>query len=85
MQYLDRNGSAVSAIGIGCMRIVVTRLHADCRDKASCGLPWQGFMRIIWTACSFTGRIRAGARAVDVGLTRAEWYALYKATGNTLP
>ena len=37
MQYLDRNGSAVSAIGIGCMRIVVTRLHADCRDKASCG------------------------------------------------
>lgn len=30
-------------------------------------------------------RIRSGAKAADITLTREEWYALYKAAGNQLP
>lgn len=30
-------------------------------------------------------RIRSGAKAADIVLTREEWYALYKAAGNQLP
>jgi predicted oxidoreductase len=30
-------------------------------------------------------RIRSGAKAADITLTREEWYTLYKAAGNQLP
>jgi predicted oxidoreductase len=31
------------------------------------------------------GRLRDCIAAVDIVLTREEWYGLYKAAGNTLP
>lgn len=30
-------------------------------------------------------RVKSAARAADIELTRSEWYALYRAAGNTLP
>ena len=30
-------------------------------------------------------RVKSAAKAAEVGLTRSEWYALYKAAGNSLP
>ena len=31
------------------------------------------------------GRVRSAAKAAEIELTKAEWYRLYKAAGNTLP
>lgn len=41
-------------------------------------------MQVILGSCNTT-RIKEIAKASDVSLTREEWYAIYKAAGNTLP
>ena len=55
-----------------------------------------GYMRIAWLlryparmqvvlGTTNPARVKSAAKAAEVGLTRSEWYALYKAAGNALP
>lgn len=36
-------------------------------------------------SCIGIGCMRSAAKAAEIELTKAEWYRLYKAAGNTLP
>lgn len=65
-------------------------LELGTNERVSCiGI---GCMRIAWLL-RYPARMQvvlgttnpARVKAAEVGLTRSEWYALYKAAGNSLP
>ena len=72
MKYLDLGkNEKVSCIGIGCMRIAWL-------------LRYPARMQVVLGTTN-PARVKSAAKAAEVGLTRSEWYALYKAAGNSLP
>ena len=71
-KYLELGtNERVSCIGIGCMRIAGL-LRCPARMQVVLGT-------------TNPARVKSAAKAAEVGLTRSEWYALYKAAGNALP
>ena len=72
MKYLELGtNERVSCIGIGCMRIAWL-------------LRYPARMQVVLGTTN-PARMKSAAKAAEVGLTRSEWYALYKAAGNSLP
>ena len=72
MKYLELGtNERVSCIGIGCMRIAGM-------------LRYPARMQVVLGTTN-PARVKSAAKAAEVGLTRSEWYALYKAAGNSLP
>ena len=72
MKYLELGtNERVSCIGIGCMRIAWL-------------LRYPARMQVVLGTTN-PARVKSAAKAAEVELARSEWYALYKAAGNSLP
>ena len=72
MKYLELGtNERVSCIGIGCMRVAWL-------------LRYPARMEVVLGTTN-PARVKSAAKAAEVELTRSEWYALYKAAGNSLP